>query len=69
MGLRHKLDGPPLTKEVIGYTAHLDRGVLGGTQDGDSWRYIHNDVKVCFVKMKVFAFLKLLCSGSVYIFT
>ncbi len=69
MGFQHRLKGQTLTQEVISYTAHLHRGVLGGTQDSDSWGNIHNDVKVCFMKMKILAFLKLLCSGRVYIFT
>lgn len=69
MGFLHKLEGHALTKEVISYTAHLDRGVLGGTQDSDNWGNIHDDVKVGFMKMKVLAFLKLLCSASAYVFT
>ena len=69
MGFQYKLEGETLTKEVISYTAHLHRGVLGGTQDDDNWGNIHDDVKVCFMKMKVLAFLKLLCSEKLYIFT
>ena len=53
-----------VTKEVVSYAAHLHGGVLGGAQHSHHGRDVHDDVKVCLMKMEVLALLKLLCSHT-----